>query len=329
MGGKSAPAPDYSGMEQVAREQLDFSRQQYNDLLPFAQEIAGLQADAQRQQMDQAADYYAYQQETFRPLEQGLVQQAQEMDTEAYRQQQASQASAAAARAFSTSDAMNQRAMAARGVNPNSGAARAAGSATGLQQAAMRAQAMTGARQQAQDRATAAQYQAAGLGRGLATNSLQAFQGATSAGSASMGSYYTPGQQYQAGLAGAGSTFGNMAGMQNQAYMQAQGNKAAFTGALLGAGATLGGAYLGRPPSPSDRRLKTNIAKVGVDEATGLNLYQFNYIPEVGDDGTYIGVMSDEVRELFPSAVIVMSNGFDAVNYEELGIEMKQVGEAK
>ena len=323
MGGKSAPAPDYSGMEQVAREQLSFSKQQYADMKPIAMEIAGLQADAQRQQMDQAADYYAYQQDTFRPLEQGLVDRAQNMDTEAYRQEMASEASAAASRAFSTSQAMNNRSMAARGVNPNSGAARGANNAMGLQQAAMRATAMTGARQGARDRADAAQYQAAGLGRGLATNSLQAFQGASGAGSAAMGSYYTPGQQYQAGLSGAGGTFGQMAGYQNQAYMQAQGNKAAFTGALLGAGSTLGAAAI------SDRRLKTNIAKVGVDEATGLNLYQFNYIPEVGDDGTYIGVMSDEVRELFPSAVIVMSNGFDAVNYEELGIEMTKVGEAK
>lgn len=323
MGGKSAPAPDYSGMEQVAREQLSFSKQQYADMKPIAMEIAGLQADAQRQQMDQAADYYAYQQDTFRPLEQGLVDRAQNMDTEAYRQEMASEASAAASRAFSTSQAMNNRSMAARGVNPNSGAARGANNAMGLQQAAMRATAMTGARQGARDRADAAQYQAAGLGRGLATNSLQAFQGASGAGSAAMGSYYTPGQQYQAGLSGAGGTFGQMAGYQNQAYMQAQGNKAAFTGALLGAGSTLGAAAI------SDRRLKTNIVKVGVDEATGLNLYQFNYIPEVGDDGTYVGVMSDDVRELFPSAVIVMSNGFDAVNYEELGIEMTKVGEAK
>ena len=325
MGGKSAPAPDYSGMEQVAREQLAFSKQQYADMKPIAMEIAGLQADAQRQQMDQAADYYAYQQDTFRPLEQGLVDRAQNMDTEAYRQEMASEASAAASRAFSTSQAMNNRSMAARGVNPNSGAARGANNAMGLQQAAMRATAMTGARQGARDRADAAQYQAAGLGRGLATNSLQAFQGASGAGSAAMGSYQSPGQQYQAGLSGAGGTFGQMAGYQNQAYMQAQGNKAAFTGALLGAGSTLGAAAIGA----SDRRLKTNITKVGVDEATGLNLYQFNYVPEVGDDGTYIGVMSDEVRELYPSAVIVMSNGFDAVNYEELGIEMTKVGEAK
>ena len=324
MGGKSAPAPDYSGMESVAREQLAFSKQQYADMMPIAQEIAGLQSEAQRQQMDQAADYYAYQQDTFRPLEQGLVQRAQEMDTDAYRQEMAAEASAASARAFSTSNAMNQRSMAARGVNPNSGAARGASAATGLQQAAMRAQSMTGARQGARDRADAAQYQAAGLGRGLATNSLQAFQGASGAGSAALGSYQSPGAQYQSGLAGAGSMFGQMAGYQNQAYMQAQGNKAAFTGALLGAGASLGGAAIGKY---SDRRLKKNIVLVGTHDATGLNLYHFNYIDEIKDDNTYVGVMADEVKVKYPEAVITMSNGFDAVNYEDLGIEMTIVGE--
>jgi hypothetical protein len=319
MGGKSAPAPDYSGMEEVAREQLAFSRQQYADMLPIAQDIAGLQSEAQRQQMDQAADYYAYQQETFRPLEQGLVRRAQEMDTEAYRQEMAAEASAASARAFSTSDAMNRRAMAARGVNPNSGAARGASTATGLQQAAMRAQSMTGARQSARDRADAAQYQAAGLGRGLATNSLQAFQGATGAGSAALGSYQSPGAQYQSGLAGAGSTFGSMAGTQAGVYSNAMNSRAQMLGTALGAGVGIAGL--------SDRRLKKNISRVGVDENTGLNLYQFNYIDELNDDGTYIGVMADEVRVKYPEAVITMSNGYDAVNYEDLGIEMTKVGE--
>jgi hypothetical protein len=319
MGGKSAPAPDYSGMESVAREQLAFSKQQYADMMPIAQEIAGLQSEAQRQQMDQAADYYAYQQDTFRPLEQGLVQRAQEMDTDAYRQEMAAEASAASARAFSTSNAMNQRSMAARGVNPNSGAARGASAATGLQQAAMRAQSMTGARQGARDRADAAQYQAAGLGRGLATNSLQAFQGASGAGSAALGSYQSPGAQYQSGLSGAGSMYGQMAGTQASVYSNAMNSRAQMLGTALGAG--VGIAAL------SDRRLKKNISRVGVDGNTGLNLYQFNYIDELDDDGTYIGVMADEVRAKYPEAVITMSNGFDAVNYEDLGIEMTKVGE--
>lgn len=318
MGGKSAPAPDYSGMERVAREQLRFAKQQYADFAPQAQAIMGLQMQAQRQQMDQAADYYDYQQSTFRPLEQRLVQQAQDFDTEAYRQQQASQASAAAARAFSTSDAMNRRAMAARGVNPNSGAARGAGRALGLQQAAMRAQAMTGARTQAQDRATAMQYQAAGLGRGLATNSLAAFQGATGAGTAAGNMGMAAGNQYQAGLAGAGSTFGQMAGTQANLYGQSMAARGEMLGTVLGAGI---GAM-------SDRRLKTNIEKVGVDENTGLTLYSFNYVESVGQDGTFIGVMADEVMEDYPEAVLVMDNGYYAVDYDKLGIEMQEVGEA-
>ena len=133
------------------------------------------------------------------------------------------------------------------------------------------------------------------------------------------------GNQYQAGLAGAGSTFGQMAGYQNQAYMQAQGNKAALTGAILGAGSTLGGAAIGKY---SDRRLKTNIEKVGVDENTGLTLYSFNYIESVGQDGTFIGVMADEVMEDYPEAVLVMDNGYYAVDYDKLGIELQTVGEA-
>ena len=77
MGGKSNPPPDYSGMEQVAREQLRFAQQQYQDLAPIAQGIGQAQIAAQTQQMEQAQDYYNYMQETFRPVEQSLVAQAQ------------------------------------------------------------------------------------------------------------------------------------------------------------------------------------------------------------------------------------------------------------
>ena len=319
MGGKSAPAPDYSGMEAIAREQLAFSKRQYADMKPIAMEIAGLQADAQRQQMDQAADYYAYQQDTFRPLEEGLVADAQNMDTEAYRSQMAAEASAAAGRAFSSSQAMQNRSLAARGVNPNSGAARAGNNSMGLQQAAMRAQGMTSARQGAEDRARNAKYAAAGLGRNLATNASAAYGGATAAGGAAMGTYQAPGAAYMGGLSSSAGIYGQIAGQQNQAYMQAQGNKAALTGALLGAGSSLGAAAI------SDRRLKRDITRVGVDEKTGLPIYQYRYKdnPAVA----YEGVMSDDVRELYPNAVIVMPDGFDAVNYQELGIELKVLGE--
>lgn len=318
MGGKSNPPPDYSGMERVAREQLRFAQQQYQDLRPIAEGIGQAQIAAQTQQMEQAQDYYNYMQDTFRPVEQSLVAQAQNFNTDAYRQQKAAEASAAASRAFSTARESNARSLAARGVNPNSGAARGMGTATQLQEGLARAGGMTSARQQAEQMGYARMIDAAGLGRGLAGASAAAYAGATGAGSAGMNTMMAPGTQYQQGLAGAGQTFGNMANMQNQAFMAGQANQAGMFGALVGAGATY--ATFG-----SDRRLKDNIRFCTVDPATELNLYEFNYIND--PDRTFIGVMADEVMERFPQAVIEQEDGYYAVDYAELGLEMVEVSQ--
>ena len=314
MGGKSQPAPDYSGMERVAREQLNFSKQQYRDMKPIVEQIAGQQMAAQDQQMEQAADYYQYQQETFRPLEQGLVADAQNFDTEAYRQTQAGEASAAAARAFGTARESNARFQAARGVNPNSGAARGAGLQTQLQEAAMRAQGMTGARNQAQQLGYARKLDAAGLGRGLSGASTAAYGGATNAGSQASNVAQSAGQNYQAGLAGAGSTYGNMASTQASVFtagLQAQGE-------MIGGVVGTAGAYF------SDMRLKENVSEIGKDAYTGLSLYHFSYINDP-DSTMYEGVMAQEVLNFMPEAVALTEDGFYAVNYSMLGMEMKQV----
>ena len=318
MGGKSNPPPDYSGMEQVAREQLRFAQQQYQDLRPIAEGIGQAQIAAQTQQMEQAQDYYNYMQETFRPVERSLVAQAQNFNTEAYRQQKAAEASAAASRAFATARASNARSLAARGVNPNSGAARGMGTATQLQEGLARAGGMTSARQEAEQMGYARMIDAAGLGRGLAGASAAAYAGATGAGSAGINTMMAPGSQYQQGLAGAGQTFGNMANMQNQAFMQGQANQAGMFGSLVGAGATYA-------TFASDRRLKDNIRFCTVDPATELNLYEFNYIND--PDRTFIGVMADEVMERFPQAVIEQEDGYMAVDYAELGLEMVEVSQ--
>ena len=250
MGGKSAPAPDYSGMESVAREQLAFSRRQYADMLPIGQAVAEQQIAAQNQQMQQAQDYYNYQMETYRPLEQGLVDQAMNFNTDAFRQQKAAEASAAAARAFGTARESNARSMAARGVNPNSGAARGAGNSLILQEAAMRAQGMTGARQQAEQFGYARQLDAAGLGRGLAGASAAAYGGAVGAGSAGLGSAMAAGNQYQQGLAAAGGTYGQLAGTQASVYGQAMQARGGAIGSLVGMGIGAYAAGLKIPGGP-------------------------------------------------------------------------------
>jgi hypothetical protein len=76
-------------------------------------------------------------------------------------------------------------------------------------------------------------------------------------------------------------------------------------------------------PLFSDRRLKTDIELVGTDERTGLNLYEFAYASDPGR--RFVGVMADEVERFMPKAVQTMENGYLAVNYTMLGIEMKEV----
>lgn len=337
MGGKSAPAPDYSGLaaanqyaaqvsERLGNRQMDMAQRQYNEMKPLAQRVAEQQMAAQTQQMQQAQDYYDYQRGTFRPVEQGLVRDAQEFSTAGYREQLARDAAAASAQAFGQTQAMAARAAAARGINMNSGAGLALQNQNALGLAAQRAQAMTGARTQAEQMGWARRMDVTGLGRNLAGASTAAYQGATGAGTSGLNTAMAPGnalaQQFgqgvnttmqgaQLGIQGAGTMLSNQVS-QNNAAMQAEGQ---MYGAMLGAGATVA--------ARSDRRLKEDIKLVGKDERTGLNLYEFKYKGGSGD--TYIGVMADEVKVNFPEAVFTMPDGFDAVNYEKLGIEFKKV----
>ena len=217
MGKNTVEAPDYAPLadasaeaariqSELGREQLAFARDQYERTAPMLESVANQQMRAQDEQMQQARDYYDYQTSTFRPLERSIVQDAERFNTEAYREQLASQAAADAGRAFGISQQQNQRAMASMGVNPNSGRFAGMQNASGLQQAAMRANAMTGTRQQADQMGYARQLDAAGLGRGLAGASLGAYGGATGAGSAAGRSAQSAGQNYMGNMAiGAGT----------------------------------------------------------------------------------------------------------------------------
>lgn len=316
MGKKSAPAPDYTPMQQLGREQLDFAKEQYAAMKPLAEKIAASQIAAQDQQMQQAQDYYQYQQNTFRPVEQGLVADAQRFNTEAYKEGIARDAAAAAGRAFGVTQAASQRAQASMGVNPASGRALSMANQSNLGLAANRANAMTTARTQADQMGWARRMDVTGLGRNLAGASTAAYQGATGAGTSGMNTSMAPGSQYQQGLSSAGQTYGNVLNNQTSAWNTGVNAQGEVTGALLGAAVTGGLKF-------SDRRLKKNIELVGRDERTMLSLYEFEY--KDGSGKRYVGVMADDVEKRFPEMVYKMPDGYKAVNYAGLGIEMLEV----
>lgn len=69
----------------------------------------------------------------------------------------------------------------------------------------------------------------------------------------------------------------------------------------------------------SDPRLKQNIKPVGV-LANGLTLYSFEYKDEIkqhplAGEGVHVGVMADEVEQVFPYAVNTLNDGYKVVNY--------------
>jgi hypothetical protein len=70
--------------------------------------------------------------------------------------------------------------------------------------------------------------------------------------------------------------------------------------------------------APSDRRLKTAIARVAT-LPSGLGLYRFKYL---WSDVEYVGVMAQEVRDVVPAAVAAGADGFLRVDYHMLGLEM-------
>jgi hypothetical protein len=240
----------------LGQDQLAFSRRQYEELSPLARQVAQSQMAAQDEQMRQARDYFDYQQQTFRPVEQGLVRDAERFSTEGYREQIAGQAAAAAGRAFGVQQDMGQRAMAARGVNPNSGAALALQAQGNLGLAAQRANAMTGARTQAEQMGFARRLDVTGLGRGLAGASTAAYGGATGAGSAGVNAAMAPGNQFTQGMGQAANTmmtgsgqalgaYGSLYSGANQAAMGAQNNYMGLLGGLVGMGGTVAAAKFG------------------------------------------------------------------------------------
>jgi hypothetical protein len=85
--------------------------------------------------------------------------------------------------------------------------------------------------------------------------------------------------------------------------------KASRSSGFMGALGSIGSAAV--PLMFSDRRLKTDIAKVG-ETKKGLPIYTYKY---KGDDTTQMGVMAQDVEKKTPKAVKEVG-GFKAVNYK-------------
>lgn len=265
-GGKGGDAPDPNpGMlasadaareiaavqKKTADEMLAFYKTQYEDIKPILEEVTKTDMAIQKANAARADEYAAYERETFRPLEQRLVKDAEEYSTEGKREALATQAAADVNTAFTNTRAQEGRALSRMGVNPNSTRFAALNNQLSLGQAATAAGAMNKTRTDAEQLGFARRMDAAGLGRGLAGNastaygvSLNAGEGvrtnSTAAGNF-MGGGYGAAQQGYSSAANSYGTAGNIYGQEFQGRMQGyQANQAAQGAMMQGLGSAIG-----------------------------------------------------------------------------------------
>jgi hypothetical protein len=252
----------------LGREQLDFARQQYADMMPMRNEVVGLQLQSQQQQAGQAQDYYDYMRGVYRPVETRMAAEAAMTNTDAYRERMAQEASQRAALAFQGSQGMATRELARRGLDPTSGAYGAMTNANAINSAAMQATGANQARAQAEQFGYQRNMDVAKMGSYLPAATASAYGGALDAGTTAMNSYMAP-----TGLYYEGAKLGT--GMINQGFDQGM---RAYSGMLGGATDTATRAsenYYGA--------LGSNTGMLGTFAAAS---YGANNVPRAGLTGT-------------------------------------------
>lgn len=258
--GDSPPPPDYTPLAQASkesaeimsklgREQLDETKRQYENNMAVARPVIDAQLGIMQQSKEQGDDYYNYLKDTFRPLEKSIVQDANTFSEAGAKENFARTAAADLEQQQANEQAQSNRAMAAMGVNPNSGRFAGQQRALTIQNAAERGGATTRARVQADALASAKKLDAAGIGRGLPGASSGAYSVASGAGNSAVGNQMGVSGQMLGGSAAAAGIIGqglqmqqnglsSIAGFQSNNYNAAlNSNQGSMGSALLGMGA--------------------------------------------------------------------------------------------
>ena len=298
-------SPDTSGMNRaaeanaaIAKETLDWYKEKDALNRPMQDKLANVAYDVAEQQLTSskandalAADYADYNKTTFRPLEKGIVADAEGYDTPAKRQAAADSAVAGIDMQMARKNEAAARAMAANGINPGSTRAMSVMEGQGVDQAIASAGAAYNARKGVETVGYARKMDAASLGRGLASSQATSAQVALSGGNNAVSNTAAPinsmnqstqtnGQGFNTAISGnnsAGNLYGQIAGIEGQ--------DSGLMGVLGGvAGAWAGSASGSKTISGwSDETLKKDISTAdpeqALDEINATPVKNFKYDP--------------------------------------------------
>lgn len=158
----------------------------------MAGRVSGVQGDIMDLNRGVAQENLNFQNETFRPLQRGIVADAQGYDTAARRESAAAQSMADVGSRIDAETENNNRNLAARGVDPSSGASLALGRRSTILGGALKASAGNTARLQVEDTGVKRRMDANTIGNSLSGNAAQASSLAAGAGTAAVNTTAVP-----------------------------------------------------------------------------------------------------------------------------------------
>lgn len=247
---------------EIGLEALDFYKRQYEENKPrqarlddaVIKAVQSQQAIAEKSAA-QGDEYYQYLKDTYRPLEQSIVQDAVNYNVPAEQERRAQAAGATVEQQIAQQRAAGERTQRSMGVRPDSGAAIEGGNWQDIVGAAMKAGAINTERTNVENYGRALKMDAAGLGRGLPGSSSTAYgisvgssnSSVNNAGAAAQGANANAamvGQGFNTALSGWGGA-GNTALGQYGAQMNQYGAQLQQQGDMWGAVGTVAGAFMG------------------------------------------------------------------------------------
>lgn len=341
-GDNDAPAPDPNiGISarlnaETSKEALDWYKQVYAEdskprqakLDALTEQVTGEQIAISQQNREQAQAQWDRYNSLFAPVEEQMVQDATNIDSEGELNRAAGEAATGVQTQFDNATDQRKRALAATGVNPNSGKALALENEASLGLAASKAGAANNARITAKDKGIALRAGVANLGRGLPNTAATAYNTAVGSGNSAVNNTVAAGNAANASAALMGQGFGTaMQGyqasgnmLQNQynsqlsawnAQNQANSNSSAGFGSLVG---QLGSAYL----MTSSRKAKENKRKI--DHNTVLKglrrtpVEKWNYKEGQGDGGEHISPYAEDMHREFGDTVAPGGKAIDIIS---------------